>query len=247
MIRGRQGGESPEIRLDLDVAHRACRAIHPRRGGLRTRSERKLRRRRARRASVLPASWGVRRRRGGSRTELRRTSVPCIVGGGMSEPRRQMRRCRSRHFDCIEAEYDGEREGKPHRACRVFVSSASSRSTPEKRREATPSSSCAVVSPAPSGSMRIDTDVEGDCNCLPYCFFVRDALLLRGGSILLVDIDRSNRRWPSISGELHRPVLPVPRIHGMFLLHSTTISSSCTPPRQHPTRGSTCTQASIGF
>ena len=82
VIRGRQGGESPEIRLDLDVAHRACRAIHPRRGGVRTRSERKLRRRRARRASVLPASWGVRRRRGGSRTELRRTLVPCIVGGG---------------------------------------------------------------------------------------------------------------------------------------------------------------------
>jgi len=91
VIRGSQGGKSPEIRLDLDVAHRACRAIHAHRGGLRTRSERKLRRRRARRASVLPASWGVRRRRGGSRTELRRTSVPCIMGGGMSEPRRQMR------------------------------------------------------------------------------------------------------------------------------------------------------------
>jgi len=180
VIRGRQGGESPEIRLDLDVAHRACRAIHPRRGGLRTRSERKLRRRRARRASVLPASWGVRRRRGGSRTELRHTSVPCIVGGGMSEPRRQMRRRRSHHFDCIEAEYDGEREGKPHRACRVFVSSASSRSTPEKRREATPSSSCTIISPTPSGSMRIDTEVEGGCNCLPCWFFVRDTLLLRG-------------------------------------------------------------------
>ena len=50
-IRGRQGGESPETRVDLHVMSLACRAIHPRRGGVRTGSERKPRR--ARRALRL--------------------------------------------------------------------------------------------------------------------------------------------------------------------------------------------------
>ena len=50
-IRGRQGGESPETRVDLHVMSLTCRAIHPRRGGVRTGSERKPRR--ARRALRL--------------------------------------------------------------------------------------------------------------------------------------------------------------------------------------------------
>ena len=50
-IRGRQGGESPETRVDLHVMSLTCRAIHPRRGGVRTGSEQKPRR--ARRALRL--------------------------------------------------------------------------------------------------------------------------------------------------------------------------------------------------
>ena len=46
-----QGGESPETRVDLHVMSLTCRAIHPRRGGVRTESERKPRR--ARRALRL--------------------------------------------------------------------------------------------------------------------------------------------------------------------------------------------------
>ena len=56
----------------------------------------------------------------------------------------------------------------------------------------------------------------------PLLLFCSRRPAFEGGSILLIDIDRSNRRWPSISGELHRPVLTVPRIHDMFLLHTTT-------------------------
>jgi len=45
-----------ETRIDLDVTRRACRAIHPRRDGVCTRSKRNLHQ--ARCASVLPAAWG---------------------------------------------------------------------------------------------------------------------------------------------------------------------------------------------
>ena len=44
------------------------------------------------------------------------------------------------------------------------VSTTSRKSTQEKRREATPSSPCTVVSPARSGSKGIDGEVEGDRN-----------------------------------------------------------------------------------
>ena len=40
-IGGSQGGESPETRVDLHVMSLTCRAIHPRRGGVCTGSERK--------------------------------------------------------------------------------------------------------------------------------------------------------------------------------------------------------------
>ena len=175
---------------------------------MRTRSKQKLRR--ACRASISPAAWGVRRGRGGSRAELRRASVPCIVGLHRS------------------------RGGTTPRTPPV-VSTTSRQSTQEKRREATP--------PFRLHRAGVRWRREGKPRRARHAPSFRPHVVGRRGSMA---------RWKgiAISGELKStaatvaglqfqvsciaPILPAPRINGMFLLHSTMASSSCTPPRQHP-------------
>ena len=115
------------------------------------------------------------------------------------------------------------------------VSTTSRQSTQEKRREATP--------PFRLHRAGVRWRREGKPRRARHAPSFRPHVVGRRGSMA---------RWKgiAISGELKStaatiaglqfqvsciaPILPAPRINGMFLLHSTMASSSCTPPRQHP-------------
>ena len=115
------------------------------------------------------------------------------------------------------------------------VSTASRQSTQEKRRKATP--------PFHLHRAGVRWRREGKPRRARHAPSFRPHVVGRRGSMA---------RWKgiAISGELKStaatvaglqfqvsciaPILPAPRINGMFLLHSTMASSSCTPPRQHP-------------